>query len=125
MIEQPITFETAKLAKEKGFREFTDDFYENKNKVIDSILARPNSYDNSNFRFIKCTQSLLQKWLRDVHNIECYIIPVFVGYDYQTYSFFVEKKDYHDEELSELDFKTYEEALEKGLQEALKLIPNI
>ena len=57
------------------------------------------------------TQSLLQKWLRETHNI---FISINVNYCY---------KIYNNDELYEESFyyNNYEEALEQGLQEALKL----
>jgi len=76
------------------------------------------------------TQSLLQKWLREVHN---WNIIVFnddgdiefgnLRYNFElrnvTISF---KKRNIKNIVGTYEFKTYEEALEKGLQEALKLI---
>lgn len=68
------------------------------------------------------TQSLLQKWLR-----EKYKIILIIGYQYEydstPYSYWI----YKEEQSLPInqwvdDLETYEEALEKGLQEALKLI---
>lgn len=67
-----------------------------------------------------CTQSLLAKWLRKEYNIHVYPEPFlnsqfkFGGYFYNILSKIVIE--------GEEEFKTYEEALEKGLYEALKLI---
>ena len=105
MKEQLILFETAKLAKEKGF--------------LNSI-----HYDGMGGYFTNTTQSLLQKWLREEHNIEVWVTPTHLSYiNNKLYKVEIEyfngKRIHcfkHDE------FKTYEEALEKGLQEALKLI---
>ena len=78
------------------------------------------------------TQSLLQRWLREVHNIyvESYHDLTSDGTKIQFYTSwgFLQQKDkngnrnvngWYDEYN---DWKTYEEALEIGLQEALKLI---
>ena len=176
MKETLITFETAKLAQEKGFDLKTLYYYifkERKNKISiyelegeKRILRDISKYiiedynDNSNcpedmFRngFVKSgctyfnliaylkdicpvakifapTQSFLQKWLREVHNIN--IEPrnssafnpttrvftprkeykCFVNFMNKTYEDFIETKY----------FSSYEEALEIGLQKALKLI---
>jgi len=122
MEEQLIEFETAKLAKEKGFKipcdgrwwiEPASDWKFSKqgavkcNNSSDDSIARP-------------TQSLLQKWLREVHNIDVYAQPVrFTGYieiGYYTYSVMGEipVKNYR--------YNSWEEALEVGLLEGLKLI---
>ena len=119
MNEQLISFETAKLAKEKGF--FNGDiFYFFKNNGELTYKDRSDkfvSYDISS-----PTQSLLQKWLREKHHL---IIIVAYQYEHDStpYSYWIYK------ELQSLpinqwvnDLNTYEEALELGLQEALKLI---
>lgn len=119
MNEQLISFETAKLAKEKGF--FNGDiFYFFKNNGELTYKDRSDkfvSYDIS-----APTQSLLQKWLREKHHL---IIIVAYQYEHDStpYSYWIYK------ELQSLpinqwvnDLNTYEEALELGLQEALKLI---
>ena len=93
MKEQLITFETAKLAKEKGFE----------------------------FHHAWITQSLLQKWLREQHNLE--VISMHAD-DFVWWKVKVRRLSKVGAELikTEMEFNTYEEALEKGLQEALKLI---
>ena len=140
MEETLISFETAKLAKEKGFG--------------GKGLTTPNGYfRESNLCNIPCnnksdfcgkdefsapTQSLLQKWLREEHKLEVHVSfnPDwdfkkdsneclcknngyrvdwgFVGI-WKTY----EKNAYP---LERKNIKTYEEALELGLLESLKLI---
>ena len=119
MEEQLISFETAKLAKEKGF----DFIY-----IIDNELTKHSLI----------TQSLLAKWLREVHNCFIDILPhrdgdsknkqwkskkdVFwsVEVDYYGKDFKIELTD--DADFTQHFNNTYEEALEAGLQEALKLI---
>ena len=75
------------------------------------------------------TQSLLQKWLRDTHNIHIAVDsyhclgkpkPFGLAIDYLHESGKWDYLDYRDDS----DFETYEEALEKGLVEGLKLIKN-
>lgn len=132
MQETLISFETAKLAKEKGFDEPCAyysilDFQNFKadGKIYQARLG-DGSYGDNVLQFVKrtnqphlagaSTQSLLQKWLREVHKI--HVLLVFKPnqkYDYEIDTI----EDYytfHDPQL------TYEEALEKGLFEALKLI---
>lgn len=96
MEEQYITFETAKLAKEKGCK--------------NSLGLTPLAFD--------CTQACLQKWLREVHNIHIQIIFLTLN---NRYVFAIYK--YGEEDIeSVLEYETYELALEAALQEALKLI---
>ena len=64
------------------------------------------------------TQSLLQKWLRESHGIHVTSISQYnTNRQFQHYYVTVNGKP-----VDELEFNIYEEALEKGLQEALKLI---
>jgi len=104
MQESLITFETAKLAKEKGFNI--------EQRII--TVYNPDTKKETQLDEYGATQSLLQKWLREVHNIYFFIlgtIPYYVGGgDLVEYYY---------------NFDTYEKAFEKGLQEALKLIPEI
>lgn len=80
---------------------------------------------------------LLQKWLREVHNIEVDVMRyTYSGGEYQgkCYMWAIDKynPNYNPEtedpwiletrQSQGYDFKVYEEALEIGLQEALKLI---
>ena len=67
-------------------------------------------------------QSLLQKWLREKHNlivevegINCYIDISFIKY----YNWNILGNQYKE---SDNEYNTWEEALEQGLKEALKLI---
>ena len=102
MKEHLITFETAKLAKEKEFDWHDDDtIWINESMDKDSVATHPAP-----------TQSLLQKWLREVCNI---FVSIDVNYNCRIYL---------EDELIDESFKfhSYEQALEKGLQEALKLI---
>jgi len=131
MKEQLIEFETAKLAKEKGFG---------------SVLSFPKCYDNGKLikrpsfssgsptdygdRFIAApTQSLLQKWLRDEYGVYVTVIPD-KSYDFGLLFNVVVKSDVEDymydlilrDGGKIMDLETYEQALEAGLIEALKLI---
>ena len=135
MKEQLISFETAKLAKEKGFDALCYDAFNSKGNLYSHGWCEY-LYDNKveiPFRsgvleskdVLAPTQSLLAKWLREVHNIHFEIKPIFdVKDNLKPYHISVIKnpsgKDFEYEIVGSLD--TYEEALEIGLQEALKLI---
>ena len=132
-----INFETAKLAKEKGFDEKVYREYDKSgylrctSKSADVVLG---PYDEllKSTEYPAPTQSLLQRWLREVHNIyvESYHDLTSDGTKIQFYTSwgFLQQKDkngnrnvngWYDEYN---DWKTYEEALEIGLQEGLKLL---
>ena len=118
--EKLISFETAILAKEKGFHISSRGEGMGKRVFINGELV--NTIFSSKVHIHAPTQSLLQKWLREVHNVSIKID------DYYTNSGL--RFDYNVCELGSQEdnpvgiFETYEEALEIGLQEALKLIKN-
>ena len=132
-----ISFETAKLAKEKGLTEgmCVDAVYGIGYGIIpEDRKITPHSYLRSSVKdqlhlALAPTQALLQKWLREVHNIHIYIIPDYKSrnnekkiiwiYDLE---FLNPIKEYGSPTKKE--YNSFEEALEIGLQEALKLIPN-
>ena len=94
MTEEFVTLETAKLLKEKGM--FTD-------------IEFP-------------TQSVAQKWLRETKNLH-----IGISYMYENYWLYdILTIPTHDliglSDRPIIRYNTYEEALEAGLQEALKLI---
>ena len=150
MKEQLISFETAKLAKEKKFdiqciHGFVEDTSKSLSKGISEefyweLGERPNDnyfknllhYDQKDlFFYSRPTQSLLQKWLREEHNIHIEVWKMSGHFRARRFEEFTEKINFdgkvkdiirHHKYSSYLDGNTYEEALEKGLQEALKLI---
>jgi hypothetical protein len=119
MKEKLIAFETAKLAKEKGFELYVKHYY---------LAARPNDlrfeerglsnkYFDIHKKYAAPTQSLLQKWLREKHKIEVVVLPKLKNSNYIV-SVVIKNTRYSVGK----EFEVYEEALEKGLYEALKSI---
>ena len=129
MTEEFVTLETAKLLKEKGFKEDVFTFYEVDCVEGDMILSE--TYDESeNFNekndcLSAPTQSLAQKWLRETKNIHICVYNCACGYGYE-----ISKADNGTHITSSVyegpndggKWDIYEEALGAGLQEALKLI---
>jgi hypothetical protein len=115
-----ITFETAKLAKEKGFNEIVSTAY---GRIQESLYESNCTNRNSENIFLSApTQSFLQKWLREVHEIHINI-STFYFEDLEKYGYEVEDIIHKDGWIVLSNTAgTYEEALEIGLQEALKLI---
>ena len=132
MTEQLISFETAKLAKEKGFKIPTRVMYKGNEKsyghnnewgIDEQRLDGKFPYTNQQWYSIP-TQSFLQKWLREKHNKHIYLFPldngkwgfennsISINLDHIFINYMYEGKEYN----------SYEEALEIGLQEALKLV---
>jgi hypothetical protein len=122
MKESLIEFETAKLAKEKGFNILTEYSYydENSEYIKTEFLSfEAHKYKGFSWNVIyKPTQGLLQKWLREIHKIDIAVNDYNFGEAY--IPSVSTKKDFIVMHLGH--FPCYDSALEKGLQEALKLI---
>lgn len=139
MEEVLVSLETAKLLKEKGFNipcrychckeiqgddwRIKDYIEEKKGTIYESESDTEINWNSDIYTFVTFysapTQSLAQKWLRDVHKL---IINVVAKDDnIWTYilgpmgSFINIDEDYK-------DYPTYEEALEEGLKQSLKFI---
>ena len=117
MTEELVTLETAKLLKEKGFREDCMAFY------TKDGLFKCNAYINTNvLKLPSPTQSIAQKWLRDT---KC--LHIEIGYMYGNYWIYdILTIPNHDlvglSDRPIIHYDTYEEALEAGIKEALRLI---
>jgi hypothetical protein len=129
MSDKRVTFETAKLASNVGFdwKTGSPDYMVNGNYQgeigccisCDSYILAP-------------TQTILQKWLREIHNIdvEPYLIlmesnnrELEQDFDCKEYTYKLKHKGIS-QFVGNAGLKpTYEEALEVGLQEGIKLIP--
>ena len=121
MKEQLISFETAKLAKEKGFT-YAYEFYDKEGNIEDFGMVGGWT-DCCDENYAAPTQSLLAKWLREEHNLH---ITINVGLPHNRfimyYSNVIKFGKHHKSKYRSVFYKTYEEAYEIGLQEALKLI---
>lgn len=153
MQEELVSFETAVLAKEKGFVNGTKGCFivykeDNINPKGDKgtkkgefeyckrfSLKNGELDSDEDYNYLeRPTQSLLQKWLREVHQIYiqietdqttypkfCYSISRFIGNPNN-----LSEKEWYWDKLPYSEnwslHRKYEEALEEGLQEALKLI---
>lgn len=124
MTEEFITLGTAKLLKEKGFNWYCKDIIREDNGRVMQSVFRTNK-DLPKLCYSRPTQSLAQKWLRETKNLHISIIRNACGYGYD-----ICKAD-NGTHIADGIFKgpndggqwnTYEEALEVGIQEALKLI---
>ena len=120
--EQFVSFDTAKLLKEAGF----------------NVSCRY-SYDNvGGFRWLKIrepapkewvpcpTQALAARWLRETHRILVDAAFMAPSVNIDVWQYFIGKMDDMiwpgNFETSERTYATYEQAMEVGLQEAIKLI---
>lgn len=129
MIEESyVSFDTARMLKEVGFEEkvnscFMYDKYADKDEyefeggyaiVRKDLSDNYNCYEKS---ISRPTQSLAARWIREVHNIDI-VVNVYNRYYYCC-------DVYQNKHLMLIKYivnANYEESLETGLQEAIKLI---
>ena len=121
--EEFVTLETAKLLKDKGFNEYCKDIINHKGIMMETIFRTSKDLPKL---FYSCpTQSIAQKWLRETQNIHICVYNCACGYGYE-----ISKADNGTHIASSVyegpndggKWDVYEDALEAGLQEALKLI---
>jgi len=137
MEAQLISFGTAALAQKKGFDWECVHKYSNQPKGEKpdkwTIISKPTRYgvnwnnqqyygfnDALGFNSVSApTQTLLQKWLRDIHGIYVHERPVYMK-DSIHFEIFILYNDNHVKNLGYAE--RHEIGIEDGLQEALKLI---
>jgi hypothetical protein len=150
MVDSRIKLDTAIIAKAKNFDAWVDLCYVQykKSYVYDSAPEHLESHkeddvyiekishingasnmDLSNNLYVvyaRPTQALLQKWLREVHNIRVYPTQKIAG-DFGFEIYIKNEENPAGSPFKRVSyftqhFNSYEEAIEKGLQEALNLI---
>ena len=127
MQEQLVSFKVAKLAKEKGFDNIHVDVYYHINKgyTLGYAMCISEVNKQTDGCLLAPTQSLLQKWLREKHNI--LVEPCWEG-THEIYSInyriIILGNTIYKDFRGCFDGQSYEQALEEGLYEALTLIKN-
>jgi hypothetical protein len=127
MEEQIISFDTAVLVKKAGFNELTSTCYRFNDSEDCYILVGENSphYFNNQENeagyvadIAAPTQSLLQRWLREVHNIHIEIVYIDQILKFQAEICLMNSNTI----VADTKCGTYEQVLEEALKQALMLI---
>ena len=75
MTEELVTLETAKLLREKGFNEYCKDIIkEDDNRIMQSVFRTNKNLPK--LCYSRPTQSVAQKWLREIRGVYVYVEPV-------------------------------------------------
>lgn len=119
--EQFVSFDTARMLKEAGFDVPCFNQYTERGTIWHCDC--PENFNKSQCVTSRPTQALAARWLREVHH---YAVCVWFSKDHDKWFYaygdtenMVFDEDYS---ISEFIYGTYEEALEAGLCEAIKLI---
>ncbi len=116
-----VTFDTAELAMEKGFNLPTCSLYRIKDRELElpetpDEFAQYKNWNEYSDTLSAPSQTILQKWLREKFRIDMWVLPAGMGY----ICYYTESNS--PDEAGRASGNKYEEALEKGLLLALKLI---
>lgn len=133
MEEEKVSFETAKIAKEKGFMEAGNyPLWYHSNGEEASMFEPLWNITREEYpkheAILRPTQSLLQKWLREVHNIDIIVSRAGAiqskrkGFLVSIYTEQITLFPWKINKTGESYFSTYEQALEAGLEKSLKLV---
>jgi len=129
MKDKLIKFETAKLARKKGFNEECQKEYNSNGAVVDCHYASVTNNDIDVYGVCTApTQTTLQTWLREQKKIVVLVNllyneeddPYFFNVFYDNKSYFGDVRE-REPDFGDY-FKSYEEALEIGLKLGLSLI---
>ena len=122
--EDYVSFETAKLLKEKGFDEYTFGYYSN-----DGLIGFMEVETRVSVGYQRPTLQMAMKWLREVHNIHINLdihwlyFANALGWMYIITRILENGVDYVDAKGDEDDktfYSTYEEACEAAIKYCLK-----
>ena len=119
--EDYVSFETAKLLKEKGFDTVSHYHYDKDGDLLFTTFSVNNALYTSNV--VAPTLQIAMKWLREVHDMYIKVSPdINDSYNFycDVYTKGSESWDNQNVELG--DFSTYEQAAEAAIKYCLNLI---
>lgn len=122
MIEESyVSFETARLLKDAGFDVPCTSQYTENEFAWENL--RKTDFNKSDYVFSRPTQALAERWLREVHGIHVGIDLAYIKPMTGKWICFIRFTDDCGNPYCSTEwFDRYEEALETGLREAIKLI---
>lgn len=115
--EDYVSFEVAKLLKERGFDEKTLSYYE------DNVLCRGDwfEWNRSPLGHIAApTHQMAMAWLREVHNINIDIVPIWNRNRWEYQIFIVTPATSQRPYVANTLYLDYEEAVEEALKYSLE-----
>ena len=117
---QIVDFETAKYLKELGFdwKDTVSKYYDTKGNRILYLHGIP---DEKYGYILRPEQSLVVKWLRDVHKLKITVYPKRFFEDLYCLSISINNEIIHSPKHF---YKIYEEAELDGIREAIKYLKN-
>ena len=119
--EQFVSFETAKMLKEAGFDVPCTSQY-TEGKYIWNV-DYPYNFNQDEFGYSRPTQALAARWLREVHKLHVFADRTYeYALDKFSWGYYIQSSNYEYCKNFKIGFDSYEQAIEEGLCEAIKLI---
>lgn len=129
MTEEFVTLKTAKLLKKKGFNEFCEYAYADEDLHLMPLNTTNFFIDEIGVGYSAPTQSVATRWLRERHEINVSVLRMTERYggavaehNLLKYFWHIQIPNRTSIVAPQVYYFTYEEALEAGILEALKLI---
>lgn len=118
--EDYVSFEVAKLLKEKGFKGQGEHFYEN-NKIIPYINYWNKITPKQRYGAIEApTLQMVMKWLREVHNIHIDICSIWDATHWIYQVFVITPRTARNSYVDKILYTSYEQAVEAGIKYCLE-----
>ena len=119
--ESYVSFETAKLLKEAGLDVPCTSQYTEGMGVWN--VEYPYDFNKDDFGYSRPTQALAARWLREVYKLHVFAKRTYeYALDKFSWGYYIQNSDYEYCKNFEIGFDKYEQAIEEGVREAIKLI---
>lgn len=114
--EDYVSFEVAKLLKEKGFDEKCRSYYIGSSGRYSRCTVEIKTNDCRNDEILRPTHQMVLKWLREEHNL---IISINFSYVSNSYTYLIKYITRHEMVWSDIA-ESYEEVVEAALKYTLE-----
>lgn len=124
--EDYVSFEIAKLLKEKGFNEDVNSYFISDNEI--ALISNRRDFNNHGIYLSAPTLQMAMKWLREVHGLHIQALCPVVDVDCDTlgvaYNVVISNLRNHclafDTPLEDVEYNTYEKACESAIKYCLE-----
>lgn len=118
--EAYVSFEAAKLLKEKGFNEPCRWAYDPNSSSFAKNFSEPKNSELSEYEYSKPTQQMVMAWFREVHNINIDIVSIWNLKRWEYQVFIITPSTSENPYVDNTLYMGYEEAVEAALKYCLE-----
>ena len=118
--EAYVTFEAAKLLKEKGFNEPCRWAYDPNSSSFAKNFSEPRNSELSGYEYSKPTQAMAMAWLRETHNINIDIVSIWNLKRWEYQVFVITPSTAAHPYVDNTLYMGYEEAIDAALKYVLE-----